>query len=274
MHHNSLVHTIEMTSSEKFCLKWNDFQLNIGSSFADLRKNPDFSDVTLVCEENHQIEAHRVILSACSPLINSMLKENKHSHPMIYMRGLKAKDLEAIIDFIYQGEANIYQEDLETFLALAEELQLKGLAPSGDELQKQKVVANQKPKVNKSRGNNFPPMEQVPYTNTEEFESLMDNSLMENKSLVATDIAKVILPVDGNKEGIDSQIETMMERINGGEYNWKFTVCGKMTKGSQTQMKRHVEVHLEGLSYPCTQCGKVSRSSNCLNRHMTVYHRK
>ena len=49
---------------------------------------------------------------------------------MIYMRGLKAKDLMAIVDFIYLGEANIYQEDLDGFLALAEELQLKGLSSS------------------------------------------------------------------------------------------------------------------------------------------------
>ena len=49
---------------------------------------------------------------------------------MIYMRGLKVKDLEAILDFIYHGEANIYQEDLDGFLALAEELKLRGLAGS------------------------------------------------------------------------------------------------------------------------------------------------
>ena len=47
---------------------------------------------------------------------------------MIYMRGLQAKDLVAMVDFIYYGEANIYQEDLDGFLALAEELQLKGLS--------------------------------------------------------------------------------------------------------------------------------------------------
>ena len=46
---------------------------------------------------------------------------------MIYMRGVKARDLTAIVDFIYHAEANIYQEDLDGFLALAEELQLKGL---------------------------------------------------------------------------------------------------------------------------------------------------
>ena len=109
-----------MTSpSEKFCLKWNDFQQNIVGSFSDLWRDPDFSDVTLVCEEDHQIEAHRIILTACSPFFSKVLKSNKHSHPMIYLRGLKAKDLKAIVDFIYLGEANIYQEDLDAFLALA-----------------------------------------------------------------------------------------------------------------------------------------------------------
>ena len=41
------------------------------------------------------------------------------------MRGVKAKNLTAIVDFIYHGEANIYQD--ETFIELAEELQLKSL---------------------------------------------------------------------------------------------------------------------------------------------------
>ena len=100
-------------TSKKFCLKWNNFQNNITSSFCGLRKEPDFSDVTLVCEEDQQIEAHRVILTACSPFFSSTLRKNEHHHPMIYMRGVKTKDLVAIVDFIYHGEANIYQDDLD-----------------------------------------------------------------------------------------------------------------------------------------------------------------
>ena len=121
------------SSSEKFCLKWNDFQHNILGSFQELRGDTDFADVTLVCEEDQQIKAHRIILTACSPFFRNVLKKSKHSHPLIYMRGLKAKDLVAILDFIYLGEANIYQEDLDGFLALAEELQLKGLSGSQSE---------------------------------------------------------------------------------------------------------------------------------------------
>ena len=263
-----------MMSSEKFCLKWNDFQLNIGNSYQDLRKTSDFSDVTLVCDENHQVEAHRVILSSCSPFFSIVLKQNQHSHPMIYMRGLRAKDLDAIVDFIYHGEADIYQDDLETFLALAEELQLKGLAPSGDQSPGKRLDVQQKPKVVKSNGTKFVQGKQELFTTTQETKPLMDDSFSDYKSLVPAAVGQVIMAVDSNIGEIDSQMETMMERINDGEYNWKCTACGKMTKGSQTQMKRHVEVHIEGLSYPCTQCGKVSRSSNCLNKHIAVYHRK
>ena len=42
------------------------------------------------------------------------------------MRGLKSADLLAIVDFLYCGEAKVYQENLDYFLAIAEELQLKG----------------------------------------------------------------------------------------------------------------------------------------------------
>ena len=107
-------------SSDKFCLKWNDFEQNVVTSYREMRKESDFFDVTLLCEGDTQIEAHKIILSACSPFFKILLKKNQHSHPMIYMRGLRAKDLEAIVDFIYHGETNIHQEDLDEFLALAD----------------------------------------------------------------------------------------------------------------------------------------------------------
>ena len=43
------------------------------------------------------------------------------------MRGIKSEDLDAIVDFLYCGEANVFQENLDSFLAIAEELKLKGL---------------------------------------------------------------------------------------------------------------------------------------------------
>ena len=52
-------------TSEKFCLRWNDFESNISSAFRELRDDKDFFDITLACDDE-QIQAHKVILSACS----------------------------------------------------------------------------------------------------------------------------------------------------------------------------------------------------------------
>ena len=49
--------------SEKLCLQWNDFQDNIKGVFENLRKGSDFADVTLACEDDQQVEAHKVILA-------------------------------------------------------------------------------------------------------------------------------------------------------------------------------------------------------------------
>ena len=119
--------------SEKLCLQWNDFKDNIKSAFGNLREDNDFADVTLACEDGQQVEAHKVILAASSPFFQKLLGRNKHPHPLIYMRGMKSDDLLAIMDFLYCGEANVFQENLDSFLAIAEEFQLKGLTGKMDE---------------------------------------------------------------------------------------------------------------------------------------------
>ena len=125
-----------MTSAEKLCLQWNDFKENITTSFRDLREDKEFTDVTLACEDGQQIEAHKVVLLSSSPFFMELLKKSKHPHPLIYMRGLRSEDLVAIVDFLYHGEANVFQENLDSFLALAEELRLKGLT-GGAEAEKE-----------------------------------------------------------------------------------------------------------------------------------------
>ena len=113
--------------SEKLCLQWNDFKENVNSAFGKLRSDKEFTDVTLVCEDGHQMEAHKVILASSSPFFEKILLRSKHSQPLIYLRGFQSKDFASILDFLYFGEANVYQDDLDSFLAIAEEIKLKGL---------------------------------------------------------------------------------------------------------------------------------------------------
>ena len=118
--------------SEKFCLRWNDFETNISGAFRELREDKDFFDVTLACDDQ-QMQAHKVILSACSPFFRGVLKRNPHAHPLLYLKGVKYVDLVAVLNFMYHGEVNVAQEELNSFLAVAEDLKVKGLTQNNSD---------------------------------------------------------------------------------------------------------------------------------------------
>jgi len=125
-----------MGTTEKFCLRWNDFENNISGAFRELREDKDFFDVTLACDDD-QLQAHKVILSACSPFFRGVLRRNKHEHPLLYLKGVKYADLLSVLNFMYHGEVNVAQEELNSFLAVAEDLKVKGLTQNNSEGKKQ-----------------------------------------------------------------------------------------------------------------------------------------
>jgi hypothetical protein len=139
-----------MGSAEKFCLRWNDFESNISSSFRELRDDSDFFDVTLCCGEDgrHQLQAHKVILSACSPFFRNVLKRAPNTNPFLYLRGVTIEDLTAVLNFMYHGEANVTQEELNSFLAVAEDLSVKGLTQNDQQkaTKKSRVESSSKAK--------------------------------------------------------------------------------------------------------------------------------
>jgi len=119
------------SSDEQFCLRWNDFQHCIKSTFQSLREDAEFMDVTLSCD-GEQIKAHKVILSACSVTFKNLLKKNPSPHPVFVLWDIDARDLSAILDFMYNGEVNVQQENLNSFLSVAERLRVRGLCQHED----------------------------------------------------------------------------------------------------------------------------------------------
>ena len=268
--------------THKVCLKWNDYQANIVSSYQDLRSNSDFYDVTLVCEEDQQIEAHRVILSTSSPFFSSILKSSKHSNPMIYMRGIRATDLTSIVDFIYNGEVNVCQEDLVGFLTLAEDLQLRGLSASqnevmdGEEKPKMKVQDHEQGK-NSTRekvvGSCQPQVDEI--SNENKLSPCEDFDIQESMNVPTVHI-KEEGPARADTS-IENQIDSMMEveTINDGRVKTRCTGCGKEKNGKYAikNMKQHILGHIESSLYKCMQCGKVIRTSTALKRHISMEHK-
>jgi len=113
-------------------IKWNDFPTIISHSFSDLCESKELVDITLVCQHNRQLQAHKVVLAASSPFFRSVLVNNPHHHPLLYLKGIKFENLQSVIKFIYQGEVKIKEDELTAFLAVVEELEINCVAKCPD----------------------------------------------------------------------------------------------------------------------------------------------
>ena len=248
-----------MQSTEKLCLQWNDFKENVNSAFGKLRGDKDFSDVTLASEDGKQLEAHKIVLASSSPFFMELFQKNKHSHPLVYMRGIKYDDLKAITDFLYVGEANVFQENLDSFLAVAGELKLKGFLGEIKEearIENKQLTNHEIKKVKK-------PVK----------EAFSSSSEFDHKNAVA----EMNLAVSVKLENLDEQINSMIELTDRVDPHTKgklviCNVCGH--EGQRTFVVRHIEAkHITGVSHACDICEKTARTRNALQTHKYTHHK-
>ena len=264
---------------DKLCLKWNDFQENISTSFGKLRQDNNFSDVTLVCEDGDQVDSHKVILAAFSPFFAKLLERNDHPRPMIYMRGIKKVDLSAVIDFLYYGEANILQKNLEPFLAIAEDLKVKGLQQDNKGIGKRKDKETGDVKENET-GMAPHLTKPSPKTPSNKKEKQENNSIDEIKCEPVEDFSNVEDEQTGDfsdqlekhQEKVNSMLEKSQNHISNGSNKlhiaYSCKVCGK--EGVRTNIKKHIEGHhMENISLNCSLCEK-----NCSSMTALAYHKK
>jgi len=257
---------------EKLSLKWNDFQENLTSTFRMLGEDREFADVTLVCEDGQQVEAHKVILASSSPFFLNLLRRNKHPHPLIYMRGLKSEDLVAMIDFLYFGEANVYQENLDSFLAVAEELQLKGLRRSGAEKEDEDIQPEKERYMDKTPEKPSSFTKSIP-------NNLSQQGSSEERVKYEPPLAETVaVPYNGvavDLQDLDDTIKSMMifsENMTSKNGRARICkVCGK--EGQYTTIMSHIESnHITGVSHTCNICGNSAKTRNSLGVHKSKHH--
>uniref|UniRef100_A0A1B6C9Y4 BTB domain-containing protein n=1 Tax=Clastoptera arizonana TaxID=38151 RepID=A0A1B6C9Y4_9HEMI len=121
-------------AGQHYCLRWNNYQSNMTSVFHQLLCTEAFVDVTLACNDD-TVKAHKVVLSACSSYFQKLLLDNPCRHPTIIMpQDVCFRDLKFIIEFVYKGEIDVSQSELQSLLKTADQLKIKGLCevPEGN----------------------------------------------------------------------------------------------------------------------------------------------
>ena len=255
---------------EKVSLKWQDFKNNSTGLLGSLRRDTKFTDVTLVAEDGQCVEGHKILLAGSSQFFQNLLETKQHSHPLIFMRGVKqSSDLDSILDFIYLGEAFVEQVKLSTFLELAGELGIRGLSRN-TQIDQEKVVSKiERDSFGELKGITY--QDQEGKTNLNEIE-INSRHIDEELFIDPTDDENYISVILDN---LDKKVKSLMQpgqSTNNGKKTKTCKECGK--EGAYQTIKDHVEAkHIQGTSLPCIMCSKTFGSRATLKQHIYNAHK-
>ena len=254
--------------SEKFSLKWIDYHSNWKKSLSELRTDSDLADVTLISEDKVKFSAHKVLLSSCSNMFKFILKGSSNANPLLFLGGVSSINLGFILDYVYHGEVNLFQEQLASFFESAQKLEVEGLLDGNDDYDPEgkddstfdvkNAKIHQDPAKDKQILNiekSSTPRRQQPRAPTGQYITDISTTKFDVSSMTA--------------EEIEKKTEELIEKKDGG---WSCLACDYSTPFKNSTMKRHIQTHFEGLSYTCTLCAKEFKSKNSLTSHKSIYH--
>ena len=226
----------ETRLQEKYSLKWHTYSDHLRSMMKELMMNEAFADVTLVTEDKKQIKANTNVLSACSPVFSDILKKERYSNKIIYLRGIQFPEMESIMQFIYLGEATFHEERMDEFLAVAKSLEIKELCNAAG------------PETNKEPDDEPLPSDPV----------VQQIKEVEEQIVLSNQITKQA-PKERRKEFVH------IDKKN------KCVLCQKTYYNGGT-LKNHIRSVHEGVKYPCYQCDYQASEQGTLSRHIEGKH--
>ena len=235
-------------------------------------------DVTLACDDDHQLEAHKLVLASCSQVFKSILTKKRVQNQLIYLRGLSKQDLDYMVEYIYQGEVNVMQDQLQRFLQVATDFKLKGLTDVQDSDFNHLISADTNP-VNKENDFSLTDID----TEMQGVEVVPKNDVMsenqvnlpfkkEKKDLIrnntpCTDPPPLVIYNAEEIKRYDNLVNSKMEKR--GKY-WYCLECGKefMPRNKQCAY-RHIDLnHMSSYSFVCNFCTKSFIAKSNLNYHI------
>ena len=282
-----------MVPEELLTLSSNEFGKNCKETFLKWWEDKDFADVTLATSDDCQISGHKIVLSSSSQLFRSLLLKNPHSHPIVYLQGVTMKQLKSVLEYIYRGECDIQQDDLDQFLNLGKELLVTGLTevedfnPKSEPVDIKSVIEVTSTKENSIPDNSTDQIDLPDSVSANTAESLFpckncdyttkfSHNMTKHFNAKHTDLMHECSLCD-SKYSWKQQLRNHIESIHEGKHkigNGKRKKCTQcdFSAANNATLRVHTENFHEGKRYYCNQCDfNVAHSMN-LTSHIQIVH--
>ena len=260
-------------------LSWPKFTSCFTSSFKQLSENDLFSDITLICEQNKQLKAHKVILGACSTFFRNILAHLPQHPSYLYLDGMSYQDLRDAVRFMYLGEVRVEKKNLDTFMLVCKKLEILGL--TGENLASINDNSTLE-EVDKDDEANESPEENVKVENHDHSEELDDDENVHldeittnpSESENGSDAIENNLEDEEQESTNDSIINFKPVRtIRNGKPVFACDKCEYVTSG-KLRLKYHIDAKHLNIRYPCSKCEYTSIQPSDLKKHKRFKHDK
>eukprot|EP00092_Neocalanus_flemingeri_P035855 GFUD01039037.1.p1 GENE.GFUD01039037.1~~GFUD01039037.1.p1 ORF type:complete len:274 (+),score=63.64 GFUD01039037.1:44-865(+) len=264
-----------------FNLSSNDFSSSVTKSFKKLLNDNNFSDVTLVCDDGRQMEAHKVILGSSSQFFQKILLRNLHQHPLIYLTEVKYEQLKSLMNFIYIGETEVGNDDLENFMKIAKKLGIQGLVEHTLEISETDLdeASTATDTIQQKQLTDQAKVKQEIEIETEATPEMPEQAYLSvhAKSLHAEPKLNAQIDIQFPEDALEEEIQ---EKENNSSNNSnmivtnekiKCTQCDKTFSQSGTR-NRHMKVIHSGVRYQCDQCEYDATYPYTLKKHISILH--
>ena len=236
-------------NEETFEITWEKFKTNLLINQQDLHQEKHFADVTLVSDDQIPLKAHKVVLSACSPVLRNLLLNNPHPHPLLYMRGVQHQLLKSLLQFMYTGGTRVWQDQVDAFFAVGQDFKVKGLEESTNKDMQSSAVMNELTKENFNYNDD----------NMEEGESIKDMQIEESKEsyiCIRNNLkeGEQNISLDEKMSEPDYKAKSMEKQLNEPNNSLhSCNLCDFVTKHKSSLRVHKAEIH-DGVKFGCDQC--------------------
>merc|ERR1712126_15334 len=215
---------------------WSSHTEPLKKLFQEMLSSNELSDVTLGCDDKIRFHSHKLVLSACSPVFQSIISENTPPNQSIFLKGIHSQGMKSILQFIYVGQTTVHQHRINNFLDAARSLEIKEIS--------QTTIGNlEEAKVD--------PLEDKLVDS--EMKKKMKQDREENKD------KKIPMKIPAKVK----QEKVIQERINE-----KCHICGKTFRTMSVYIKHMDKAHF----IPCSKCDYKAETQALFIDHIQTTH--